>query len=332
MVKYVVKRLWYMAAVFLIVSAVLYFLYHLIPGDPVKAELANFVKENKNLTAEQIEAEKQAITVRLGLDKPLPLRYVRWIAGLLTGNLGYSQSYRQPVAQVIGAPMQNTVILNLMSVVLALFLTIPLGIACAVKKNSVFDRITQIVTMVGYGVPVYIIALLFIYVFAVVLRWFPVSGMNTPGVEFFSVSGWLLDRMKYMALPLLVMTAGSLGGMTRYVRTAMVDALGQDYIRTARAKGLPERAVIFSHAWRNALLPVIALIISWFLGIFGGSLIIENIFGLNGVGKLLYEALMQKDYELVLAAQMFYVGISLAGNLFLDLIYGVVDPRIRVAG
>lgn len=330
MAGYVVKRLWYMAAVFLIVSAALYFLYHLIPGDPVKAELANFVKGNRNLTAEQIEAEKQAITVRMGLDKPLPVRYAGWLAGLFTGDFGYSQSYRQPVAQVIAAPMQNTIILNLMSVLLALMITIPLGIACAVKKNSVFDRMTQIVTMIGYSVPVYIIALLFIYVFAVLLRWFPVSGMNTPGAEFSSGFDWLIDRIKYMALPLLVMTAGSLGGMTRYVRTAMIDALGQDYIRTARAKGLPERTVIFSHAWRNALLPVIALIIGWFLSIFGGSLIIETTFGINGVGKLLYDALMQKDYDLVLAAQMFYVVISLAGNLFIDLIYGAVDPRIRV--
>ncbi len=331
MTRYVVKRLWYMAAVFLIVSAALYFLYHLIPGDPVKAELEHFIKGNKNLTAEQIAAEKQAITVRMGLDKPLPVRYVKWLVGLFSGNLGYSQSYRQPVAQVIAAPMWNTILLNVMSVLLTLLITIPLGIACAVKKNSLFDRITQVLTIVGYSLPVYIIALLFIYVFAVVLRWFPVSGMNTPGKEFASGTAWLFDRMKYMALPLLVMTAGSLGGMTRYVRTAMIDALGQDYIRTARAKGLSERAVIFSHAWRNALLPVITLIIGWFLGIFGGSLMIENIFGINGVGKLLYDALMQKDYELVLAAQMFYVVISLGGNLLIDLIYGVIDPRVRVA-
>lgn len=328
--KYVAKRMGYMVAVFLLVSAALYFLYHLIPGDPVKAELENFIKGNPNVTAEQIAAEKQAITLRMGLDKPLPVRYVKWIMGFLSGNFGYSQSYRQPVAQVIAAPMQNTVILNVMSVVLALLVTIPLGIVCAVKKNSWFDRGMQVLTIIGYSVPVYIIALLFIYLFAVVLAWFPVGGMNTPGAEFSSGFLWLLDRMRYMALPLLVMTAGSVGGMTRYIRTAMIDALGQDYIRTARAKGLSEFSVVCSHAWRNALLPVITLIIGWFLGIFGGSLMIENIFGINGIGKLLYDALMQKDYELVLAIQMFYVGIGLLGNLLIDLLYGVVDPRIRV--
>jgi peptide/nickel transport system permease protein len=141
---------------------------------------------------------------------------------------------------------------------------------------------------------------------------------------------WFVDRLYYLSLPLIVMTFASLGGMTRYVRAAMIDALRMDYIRTARAKGLKEKTVIYSHAWRNALLPVITLIIGWFLSIFSGSIIIEQTFSLNGIGKLYIQSLQQQDYEVVLAMQMFYVIISLMGNLIIDLSYGLVDPRIRV--
>lgn len=329
MFKYVLKRLGYMVCVFLVLSAMMYFLYNLIPGDPVKAELDVYVKNNKNLTAEQIEAQKQFITERLGLNYPLPVRYVKWLKGIATGDFGYSNYFRKDVIDVIKAPMGNTIFINIFATIAALAITIPLGIYCAVKRGSYFDNSVQVLTIVGYSIPSYIIALVFIYIFAVKLGWFPVSGMNSPGktLEGFA---WFKDRLWYMGLPLIVMTFASLGGMTRYVRTAMIDALRMDYIRTARAKGLKEKVVIYSHAWRNALLPVITLIIGWFLSIFGGSVIIENTFGLNGIGKTLYDALMNSDYELVLALQMFYVVIALVGNLIIDLSYGLVDPRIRV--
>lgn len=329
MFKYILKRLGYMVCVFLVLSAMMYFLYNLIPGDPVKAELDVYVKNNKNLTAEQIEAQKQFITERLGLNYPLPVRYVKWLKGIVTGDFGYSNYFRKDVIDVIKAPMGNTIFINIFATIAALAITIPLGIYCAVKRGSYFDNSVQVLTIVGYSIPSYIIALVFIYIFAVKLGWFPVSGMNSPGktLEGFA---WFKDRLWYMGLPLIVMTFASLGGMTRYVRTAMIDALRMDYIRTARAKGLKEKVVIYSHAWRNALLPVITLIIGWFLGIFGGSVIIENTFGLNGIGKTLYDALMNSDYELVLALQMFYVVIALVGNLIIDLSYGLVDPRIRV--
>lgn len=329
MFKYILKRLGYMVCVFLVLSAMMYFLYNLIPGDPVKAELDVYVKNNKNLTAEQIEAQRQFITERLGLNYPLPVRYVKWLKGIVTGDFGYSNYFRKDVIDVIKAPMGNTIFINIFATIAALAITIPLGIYCAVKRGSYFDNSVQVLTIVGYSIPSYIIALVFIYIFAVKLGWFPVSGMNSPGktLEGFA---WFKDRLWYMGLPLIVMTFASLGGMTRYVRTAMIDALRMDYIRTARAKGLKEKVVIYSHAWRNALLPVITLIIGWFLGIFGGSVIIENTFGLNGIGKTLYDALMNSDYELVLALQMFYVIIALVGNLIIDLSYGLVDPRIRV--
>ena len=170
---------------------------------------------------------------------------------------------------------------------------------------------------------------LFIFAFAVKLQWFPVSGMNTPNFNGTGLA-WFKDTMYHLALPLMVILIGSLGGMTRYVRAAMSDALGMDYIKTARAKGVKEKVVIFSHAWRNALLPVITLIIGWFMSIFSGSLVVERMFNLNGMGKFYIDALNNQDYDVALAIQMFYIIIALVGYLLTDISYGLVDPRVRV--
>jgi peptide/nickel transport system permease protein len=205
-----------------------------------------------------------------------------------------------------------------------------LGIFCAVKRGSRRDVAVQVGTIIGYSLPTFIIAIVFIWLFAAKLGWFPVSGMQTAGSVSWSASRQFWDRMYHFSLPLIVMTFCSLGGMTRYVRASMIEALSMDCIRTARAKGLKEKVVIYSHAWRNALLPITTLVIGWFLGIFGGSMMIENIFALNGIGKTYYDALQASDNEVVLALQMFYITISLFGNLLIDLAYGFVDPRVRV--
>ena len=275
----------------------------------------------------------------MGLDDPLIVRYLRWIGfwpdvngkldGMLQGNFGYSQIYKTDVANVLPSRMLNTIYINIFSTLVALAITIPLGIYCAVHKRSKTDNAVQVLSIVGYSIPVYIIALIFIWLFAVTLRWLPVFGMQTPGNNFTGFRAFL-DMVYYMTLPVLVMTVGSLGGMTRYVRAAMIEALSMDYIRTARAKGLREKVVIYSHAWRNALLPVITVLIGWFISIFSGSLIIEQMFALNGMGQLYYQGLMNNDFELALAIQMFYVLIALVGQLVTDLSYGIVDPRVRV--
>ena len=196
-------------------------------------------------------------------------------------------------------------------------------------RGSKRDTGIQIATIVGYSIPSFITAIIFIWLFAIMLGWFPVSGMKTPGSNYTGLAE-LKDRLYYMSLPLIVMTFSSLGGMTRYVRAAMTEALSMDCIRTARAKGLREKVVVYSHAFRNALIPIITLVIGWFLGIFSGSVVLENIFGLNGVGRLYINALNDKDFEVVLLLQMFYVIIGLIGNLVTDIAYGIADPRVRV--
>ena len=326
MLKYIGQRIIYIFFVFLILSGIIFFLYNSIPGDPALRKVSNQIDK---LTEEQFQISYERAREELGLNDPIPVRYVKWLKNIVTLDFGVSQTYKQPVVDVIKTPMKNTIFINIMSIFLALVITIPLGIRCAVKKFSKFDNTVQVLTIVGYSTPQFILALIAIFIFAVKLKVLPVSGMNTPNFQGTAIEA-LLDRMKYLALPLLVMTVSALGGMTRYVRAAMIDALRMDYVRTARAKGLKEKAVIYSHAWRNALLPVITLIIGWFLSIFSGSIIVESMFGLNAMGKIYYKALSDLDYELVIAVQMFYVVISLVGNLIIDLSYGLVDPRIRI--
>ena len=298
------------------------------------------------LADQQIQLQKEGrwdevygnLRKKMGLDEPLVMRYLYWMGlapldgsynGLLQGNFGYSYVHKTEAISLLKEPLQNTVFINIFATILALGITIPLGIFCAVKKGSKRDTAIQVGSIIGYSIPTFIIAIVFIWFFAVILGWFPVQGMSTPNANY---TGFrlFLDKLYYMALPLIIMTFCSLGGMTRYVRSSMIEALSMDCIRTARAKGLREKSVIYSHAWRNALIPIVTLVIGWFLGIFSGSLIIEQMFGLNGLGKLYVDALNSKDYQVAMALQMFYVILGLAGNLIIDIAYGLVDPRVRV--
>ncbi len=345
--KYILKRILYILVVFFILSFLIFTIYNMIPGDKAAQEAQAEVQANKKLDYdERYEFWRE----KYGLNGNLLERYGRWLGiypftdpnldpgdsgyqyfnGLLQGNLGESSVYKKPVSEVIAEPMKNTVFINIFSTALALGITIPLGIFCAVKKGSKRDTAVQVGTIIGYSLPTFIIAIVFIWLFAVILGWFPVSGLGdafssqmTPWQRF-----W--DKMYHLCLPLIVMTFTSLGGMTRYVRASMIEALSMDCIRTARAKGLKEKTVIYTHAWRNALLPIITLVIGWFLGIFSGSVMVENIFAIPGIGRVYFEAIQVQDNEIILALQMFYIGISLFGNLLIDIIYGFVDPRVRV--
>lgn len=336
--KYILKRCAYIVVVFLIVSFLMYSLYNLIPSDPARAELEPL---RQTLKPEQYEMQYKQLRAQMGLDDPLVVRYLRWMGlwtdtdgktfnGILQGNFGYSQFFKRDVIEAIKDPMSNTIFINIFSTIAALGITIPLGIYCAVHKGKRFDKTTQVVTMLGYSLPVYIIALVFMFFFCVYWRIFPVMGIKTAGIEYANNWEAFLDKLYHIALPVIVMTFGSLGGMTRYVRSAMIESLSMDYIRTARAKGLREKVVIYSHAWRNALLPVITSILGWFLSIFSGSVVIENTFGLSGMGRLYWQGLNNNDFELVLAIQMFYSVVSLTGSLLIDISYGLVDPRVRV--
>lgn len=335
--KYILKRVVYIAVVFLILSFLIFMIYNMLPIDKAAEAASLEIKSNAKLNYEERYEYWQK---RYGTDGTRFERYLRWLGiypysdgslnGLFQGNLGQSTKYGKPVSEVIIEPMKNTVFINIFSTILALGITIPLGISCAVKRGSKWDVSVQVGTIIGYSLPTFLIAIVFIWLFAAELQWFPVSGMQTANSLHWSSWDRFWDKMYHMALPLIVMTFTSLGGMTRYVRASMIEALSMDCIRTARAKGLREKVVIYSHAFRNALLPITTLIIGWFIGIFGGSLMIENIFALNGIGKTYNEALTGHDNEIILGLQMFYITVSLFGNLLVDVVYGFIDPRVRV--
>lgn len=326
MVRYIFKRIMYMIFVFAVMSVILFFLYNLIPGDPARAEVESM---KDTLTPQEYQLRYEQARERLGLDDPQYIRYFKWITKVLQGDLGMSSAFKKPVTEIIGTPLGVTVFVNIFSISLAFLITIPLGITCALKKHSLYDKTVQVVTIIGYSIPPFIFGLLFIYAFAVKLQWFPVSGMSTAN---FQGTEWeaFLDTMKHLALPLAVLTFSSLGGLTRYVRAAMGEALTMDCIKTARAKGLKERVVILSHAWRNALLPIVTLLIGWIMSVFAGSLVVERMFNINGMGKFFYDSLVKQDYNVTMAIQLFYVILALLGNLITDISYGFVDPRVRV--
>lgn len=346
MVKYILKRLGYMLIVLIILSFLMYGIYNLVPNNraytDAKAEIntpayKNLPQEERDKAFEKLYNEYK---IKYGTDTDSTVvRYLRWVGvcpystgefkGVLQGNFGYSYNLREDVITAVKDPMKYTIFINIFATILGLGITIPLGIRCAVKKGGGFDKGMQVFSIIGYSLPTFLIGIVFVWLFAWILPIFPASGMGTNGAELTGFADFL-DKLKYIILPLIVMTFCSLGGMTRYVRSAMIEALSMDCIRTARAKGLKEKTVVYSHAFRNALIPIITLVVGWFLGIFSGSLIIESIFGLNGMGSLMIKALTPVDMDLMLFLQMFYVIISLLGNLLIDLAYGLVDPRVRV--
>jgi peptide/nickel transport system permease protein len=302
-------------------------IYKSLPGDPARMMLEG---SRETMDPELYDRMYQDMREQLGLDKPIYVQYYSWMSNLLRGEFGFSSVFKQKVIQVIKAPMSNTIRLNLLSLLFVFIITIPLGIATAVRKGTLFDNTVQVLTIIGYSLPGFIIAILFIFLFAVKLRLFPISGVSTPGV---TLEGWayILDRIYYMILPVTVMVFSSLAGIVRYIRATMIDTLTMDYIRTARAKGLREKVVIYSHAFRNALIPFMTILISWFVSIFSGSVVIENIFLYPGMGRVMFTSLMQQDFMVVLAMQMFYVVLSLTGFLIMDLAYVLVDPRVKLS-
>lgn len=324
--RYLVKRFVYIVFVFFIISILMFFIYKSMPGDPVTMMLG---ESRNSMKPEAYQALYDRTRQELGLDKPLVIQYLIWIGNMLTGDFGYSTQYKRQVVDVISTPMLNTLMLNALSMVVTFAVAIPLGIATAVRKNSVFDKFVQVITIVGYSLPSFIIALLFIFAFAVKIPIFPISGVRSAG---FSGSGveLVLDTLWHMALPVIVLSISGIGSITRYVRAEMIDVLRMDYIKTARAKGLKEKTVIYMHAFRNALIPIVTIATAWVVTLFGGSVVIENVFLWPGLGQMLINGLLQRDFSIVLTMQMFYVVLSLTGNVIMDIAYTIVDPRVRL--
>ncbi len=322
MLRYLLKRLLILMPVVFLISVIIFAIAKIMPGDPVEFMLPD------NLTPQQHEEMYKAMHERLGLDEDIVTQYVAWITGVFRGDFGYSSTHNKPVADVIGEPLINTLILNLGVNFIYLFIAIPVGIHCAVKRKSLFDNVWQIFSLVTYSIPSFFLAILLIYVFAVNLGLLPMGGM--PNSAILSGSALVWEWVRILALPTITLTVISLAGAIRYVRNAMIDALSQDYVRTARAKGLAQKVVIYSHAFRNALIPVSYIIVGTLFSLFAGAAIIETIFQYNGIGSLIISAVYNRDNQLIITLNLFYAAISLVSVIVADIVYAIVDPRINL--
>ncbi len=291
-----------------------------MPGDPVMAMLDP--EKTAAMTIEERNNYVETMRAFLGYDKTLVERYFIWIKDtFIDGEFGYSIRFNKPVNQIIGSYIARSFKVNILGFIFAFLISIPVGITAAVKKNKLFDKVVTILTIVGISLPSFFVALLLIMLFVVQLDLLPFSGMSDPkGI----VPDW-----KYLVLPVTVIVLTSLASLVRYIRAAMIDVLQSDYIRTARAKGLSEKIVIYRHAFQNALIPVVTLIGMWIPALFGGSIIVEKIFAYPGMGYLLNQAYGYKDRAILQTALLFFGLLTLLGNIFIDIGYMAVDPRIR---
>jgi peptide/nickel transport system permease protein len=334
-----------MLFVFLLLTFVLFVLYQMMPANRAYTDARTELQTMKQLSEEEKATKFDELYLKYqrmygtDTDNKLVL-YLRWlgvypyydghVSGILEGNFGFSYEYNKPVIDVIPSHLRNTFLLGVITEVAVLGITIPLGIRCAVKKGSRFDRFTQFFTLIGFSTPSFIIYIIFIVFFCSILHWFPVSGMKTPASPYTGFRA-VLDVLHHVALPTICLTFGSLAGITRICRASMIDALNLDCIRTARAKGLTEKVVIYSHAWRNALIPMVSIIVGGFFGTISGAIILEQMFGFKGMGLLFFSSVMTADYDMIMFLEVIYTFIGLFANLVTDLCYGIVDPRVRIS-
>ena len=322
MLKYIVKRILILIPVFIVITVIIFGISKIMPGDPVRAMLPTSLK------AEQYAAAYAAMYERLGLDKSLPEQYGRWLFNMASGEFGYSTTYNRHVKDVIAEPIRNTVVLNFFVIILELAIAIPVGIKCATRRGRLFDNGWQVFSLVTYSMPSFFLALSLIFFFALKLGLLPVGGM--PNASLLSGGAYLASWLYHLVLPAITLTIISLAGTLRYVRNAMIDALNQDYIRTARSKGLNEKVVIYSHALRNALIPISTIVVFTIFSLFSGSAITETIFAWNGIGRVLVRAVNARDTQMIVTMNTFFAVLSLIAVLFADIVYGLIDPRIKL--
>jgi peptide/nickel transport system permease protein len=319
---YILKRLGLMIPMLLGITLISFTVIHLAPGTPTDMQTTLNPKAS-------LEAQKR-LRELYGLDKPLMVQYGDWLTRLVCLDFGRSFSPDQrPVWDKIQERIGITLGLNLMSLIIILGVSIPIGVIAAYRAHSWFDQATTLFVFFGFAMPTFWLALLLIMFFGVYLDWLPISGLTSLNFRQFSFWQQVQDLGAHVTLPVLVAAFGGLAGMSRYMRGNMLEVIRQDYITTARAKGLPERVVIFKHALRNALLPVITILGLSVPGLIGGSVIFESIFAIPGMGQLFYGAVMARDYPLVMGELVIGAVLTLVGNMLADVGYALVDPRIR---
>ncbi len=322
MLHYLARRLLMMVPLLLGITLISFVVIHLAPGEPTDLQT--------ELNPEASVELKQRLRSQYDLDKPLLTQYGLWLSRLARLDFGNSFSQdRRPVAEKIAERLPVTIAINVLSIVLILLVATPIGVLSAVKRNSLFDRATTIFVFVRFATPSFWLALLLMDFLGARLGVFPISGIKSLGFDYLSPAAQVWDIVHHLILPVLVSAFGGLAGFSRYMRSNMLDVIRQDYILTARAKGLSERTVIYRHALRNALLPVITILGLSVPGLIGGSVIFETIFAIPGMGKLFFDSVMMRDYPVIMGVLVMGAILTLIGNLIADVSYALADPRIR---
>jgi len=328
-VKFVIKRVLYIILVLFLVSFFVFMLFRTMPGDPVDIFLPPEVAAG--MEPHEVAIMRETIIRDMALDQPHFIQYLFWLAAMFRGEFGTSMETRLPVIDHVRSPITNTLVINIFNMVIIFAITIPVGVYCAIKRGKAFDNISLVVSMIGLSIPGFLFGLILIVFLVVIPPWdiFPMFGMASlmPPPE--GTMAWYLDRLRHMALPLLAMVFMGLAGMIRFIRSAMIDALNMDCIRTARAKGLGEKTVVYVHAFRNALIPIITIMAGFFITLFSGALAIEITFQWQGMGVIMINALNLRDIAVQMTMLVFYAMIAFVVILILDIVYVLIDPRIR---
>lgn len=320
MTGYILKRTLLAIPILLGASTLIFLLMHAAPGDPTSIYIRPDIDP---VVIEQMRKN-------LGLDQPIHVQYVRWLSSFAQGDFGYSFSQKRPIIDIIKDTLPNTLLLSGVALVIIFTLGILVGTVQAVRQYSLVDNLATIVAFFFYSMPSFWFGLMLILLLSYKLQWLPASQMTSVNFEFLPAGEQWVDRLKHLIMPALALGTGSAASVARYMRSGMLEQIRQDYVRTARAKGLSERIVIFKHAMRNALIPVVTLLGLYLPFLVGGAVLIETIFAWPGMGRLMVQAIFQRDYPIVLAAAFVIAIMVILGNLLADIMYSVVDPRVRV--
>jgi len=316
---YITRRLLQVIPVFIGIVFILFFILEQAPGGPLA------MMQDPRVTPEQ----KEMLARRLGLDLPFYQKFFNWIVELLKGNLGYSITHKQPVLQVIGNFIGPTFILAITSLFISVFIGIPVGVLSAVKQHTWIDNVFTILSLIGISIPSFFFGLMLLKSFAIDMPLFPLFGFQNPMLRNADFMTRFFDKARHLVLPSMVLGLGSAASFMRYTRSAMLEVIRSDYIRTARAKGVKESVVIFRHAFRNALIPIVTLLGFSIPGLVSGAVITENVFGFPGLGKIAMDAVMQRNYPLILGINAMLSMLTLVAAILTDIAYAAVDPRIR---
>lgn len=320
MCRYILRRALQIIPVLLGISVIVFLIISLLPGDFLDSRITE-----TRMSSEQIEHLRDLYDV----NEPIHIRYIKWIKGAVTGDFGDSFTYHRPVVQVIGTYMWNSFILAAVAFILQIIIAVPLGILSALKQHSATDTAISVISLAGISIPSFFLGYLLIKIFAIDLKILPFSGFMTPGADYTGIAAFA-DLLKHLIMPVFVLVFASAGSLMRYIRSSFLGVLSEDYILTARAKGLSNRAVVFKHAFKNAMIPIVTLIGAYLPHLFTGAIITESIFGIPGIGKIALEAMTKRDYPLLMGFCMFIALITLLGNLIADILYAVVDPRVKL--